>query len=279
MWDTVAIIGVGLIGGSIGLALQRRGLVREVVGIGRRETTLRAAQHLGAVTARTTDVAQGVARADVVVVCTPVELIVDYAIQASRACPAGTLITDAGSVKGGVCRTAAARWEGRGFFVGAHPLAGSEKTGAAFALADLFDDRLTVITPLATTAEQNVRRAEAFWRSLGSRVLRTTPEAHDAAVADTSHLPHLVASALASTTSAEHLPFVAAGWCDTTRVASGDVELWRQILMENRAHVLRALDDFEKVLTAFRETLAAGDRQALLRLLEAGKQRRDSVGS
>jgi prephenate dehydrogenase len=279
MWDTVAIIGVGLIGGSIGLTLRRRGLAREVVGIGRRETTLRAAQELGAVTACTTDVAAGVARADVVVVCTPVELIVDYAIQASRACPSGTLITDAGSTKGGVCRTAEARWEGRGVFVGAHPMAGSEKTGAAFALADLFDDRLTIITPTATTAERDIQRTEAFWRSLGSRVLRTTPEAHDEAVAAASHLPHLIAAALAAATPEEFLPFVAAGWCDTTRVAAGDAELWRQIFAENHAHVLRALDNFEKVLTAFRETLAAGDQQALLRLLEAGKQRRDSVGS
>ena len=279
MWDTVAIVGVGLIGGSIGLALRKRGLAQRVVGIGRRESSLRIALDYGTVTSITTDLADGVAQADVVVLCTPVERIVDQALAASRACPAGALITDAGSTKGNICRRLAERWAGRGVFVGSHPMAGSEKTGPAFAEEDLFQGRLTVITPLPQTAEADVLRTEAFWRSLGSRVMRTEPEAHDQTVAASSHLPHLLASTLAAATPPEVLDFVAKGWCDTTRVAAGDAELWRQILAENRVHVLRSLDNFAKVLSQFREALADDNQAELVRLLETGKQRRDSVGS
>lgn len=279
MWDTVAIVGVGLIGGSIGLALRRRGLAREVMGIGRRESSLQAARDCGAVTATTTDLVRGVAHAQVVIICTPVELIVAQALQASQACPVGTLITDAGSTKGNICRALAEHWAGQGVFVGSHPMAGSEKTGSAFADEDLFVERLTVITPVEWTPEEHVVRTEEFWRSLGSRTVRATPEAHDEAVAASSHLPHVVAAALAAATPEEMLDFVAKGWCDTTRVAAGDVELWRQILTENRVHTLRSLDNFAKVLSQFRGALADDNQADLVRLLETGKQRRDSVGS
>jgi prephenate dehydrogenase len=279
MWDTVVIIGVGLIGGSIGMTLRRRGLAREIVGIGRRESTLQTALERNAITRATTDLASGVADAEVIVVCTPVQRIVEHVRQTSRACPPGALITDAGSTKGSICRTLAAGWQGGGVFVGGHPMAGSEKTGPEFAQDDLFEERLTVLTPTAETAEADVVRAEQFWRSLGSHVIRTTPEAHDEAVAAASHVPHVVAAALSAATPPEVLEFAATGWCATTRVAGGDAELWRQILVENRAHVLQSLDNFAKVLAQFRTALADDDDAELLRLLETGKERRDSVGS
>lgn len=279
MWDTVAIIGVGLIGGSIGMALRHRGLARHVVGIGRRESTLQVALERGAITSASTDLARGVAAAEVVVICTPVEFIVGHALESSRACRPETLITDAGSTKGSICRTLAEQWEGRGVFVGSHPMAGSEKTGPAFAQADLFEGRVTVLTPTEQTPAEAVTRAEQFWTALGSRLFHTTPEAHDEAVAAISHLPHLVAAALAAASPAEHLPLAATGWLTTTRVAAGDPELWRQILMENRGHVLQSLANFEKVLTQFREALAEGKHLELIRLLEAGKTRRDAMGS
>ena len=278
-WDTVAIVGVGLIGGSIGLALRQRGLTRHVIGIGRKESSLRRALECGTVTATSTDLERGVAAADVIVVCTPVESIIDHCLRASRACPAGALITDAGSTKGHICRTLGESWEGRGIFVGAHPMAGSEKTGPEFAQADLFAGRVTVLTPLPETPAADLVRAEQFWQALGSRLIQTSPEAHDEAVAAISHLPHLVSAALAAATPAEHLPLAATGWYTTTRVAAGEVELWRQILMENRGHVLRALANFEKVLSQFREALAGDDHRELVRLLETGKERRDAVGS
>jgi prephenate dehydrogenase len=277
-WDTVAILGVGLIGGSIGLALRSRGQARHVIGIGRRESRLRVAQQVGAVDDFYTDLAQGVARAELSIVCTPVSHIVAQVRQISRVCPAGALITDAGSTKAGICRDLD-RLEGNGTFVGSHPMAGSEKSGVEFARDNLFQDRVTVVTPTDSTDSGAVQRTEAFWAAMGSRIVRTTPEDHDRMVAEVSHLPHLVASALAAATRPENLIFAAKGWRDTTRVAAGDAELWRQIFSENRGHVLQSIDDFGKVLAAFRDAIAEDDRDELLRLLQSGKQCRESVGS
>lgn len=278
-WDTVAIIGVGLIGGSIGLALGRRGLARQVIGIGRDASRLQAARDRAAVTSFTCDVSEGVRDAELVVVCTPVDRIVADIRAAAEACPPGALLTDAGSTKGLICRELAQRLGPGGIFIGSHPMAGSEKSGVSHARAELFDDRLTIVTPLGHEPGEHVNRIERFWNSLGSRTIRMEPETHDAAVAAISHLPHLIASALSAATPPESLPLAAGGWRDTTRVASGDAGLWRQILLENRAYVLRSLDNFGKVLEGFRQALNAEDPQRLEQLLEAGKRNRDSLGS
>jgi len=277
--DTVAIIGVGLIGGSIGLALRQRALARTVVGIGRTASRLRVAEEIGAVSRGTTDVQQGVADAELVVVCTPVGHIVDHVQQVSRVGRADALITDAGSTKGEICRALAAGLAGSGVFVGSHPLAGSEKSGPEFADPNLFEGCVTVVTPTETVPGPRVEAVESFWRSLGSRVLRMSPDEHDRAVAEISHLPHLLASALAAAADRQDLILAAGGWRDTTRVAAGDVELWRQIFCENRRHVLQSLDKFEKVLSAFRQALEGNDPAELVRLLQRGKRNRDSVAS
>lgn len=277
--NTVAIIGVGLIGGSLGLALRQRALARTVVGIGRTASRLRMAEEIGAVSWVTTDVGQGVADADLIVVCTPVAHVVDYVQQVSCACPPDALITDAGSTKGKICRALAAGLAGGGAFVGSHPLAGSEKSGPEFADPNLFEGCVTVVTPAGTSAERRVAELESFWQSLGARVLRMSPDEHDWAVAEISHLPHLLASALAAAADPQYLMLAAGGWRDTTRVAAGDVELWRQIFSENRRHVLQSLDKFEKVLSEFRQALKGNDPAELMRLLQLGKRNRDSVAS
>ena len=275
--DTVAIIGVGLIGGSIGLALRQRSLARTVVGIGRTASRLRIAEEIGAVSRVTPDLPQGVADAELIVVCTPVGYVVDTVRQVTRACRADALITDAGSTKGQICRSLAAGRDGRGTFVGSHPMAGSERSGPEFADPNLFEDRITVVTPGPDTPEESLVGVEAFWRSLGSRVLRMQADEHDRAVAEISHLPHLLASALAASADPRDLVLAASGWRDTTRVAAGDVELWRQIFVENRSHVLQSLAKFEKVLGEFRQALAENDSTGLVRLLEAGKCNRDRL--
>jgi prephenate dehydrogenase len=279
MWDRVAIVGVGLIGGSIGMGLRSRGLARTIVGIGRNEQRLQLAKDRGAVSWWTGDLGQGVAEADLIVVCTPVAHIVEHVRQASRDCPAHALITDAGSTKATICRTLAARWEGGGHFVGSHPMAGSEKSGAQSAEPDLFEGCITVVTPTAETREEHVEAVSGFWQSLGARVVRTSPEDHDRAVAAVSHLPHLVASALAAAASPDDLLLAAGGWRDTTRVASADAALWQQIFTDNRASVLQSLDKFEKVLSQWRRALEENQATDLVRLLEAGKRNRDSVGN
>jgi prephenate dehydrogenase len=282
-WNTVAIVGVGLIGGSIGLALRKRKLARRVVGIGRSQATLAKALARGCITELSPSLAEGVREAELVVVCTPVEQIARQLVEAAAYSPRECLFTDAGSTKGQLVAEVeaalASRYPGELPFVGSHPIAGSEKTGPDAADADLFQGRVVVITPTARTKNAAAAAVEAFWRSLGADVLWLAPERHDEALAVTSHLPHLVASALAAATPQELLPLVGSGWQDSTRIAAGDPELWRQIFLANRGATLKALDDFERVLAAFRAALSSGEGAQLAALLAEGKSRRDAVGS
>jgi prephenate dehydrogenase len=278
-WDTVAIVGVGLLGGSIGLALQHRGLARDVVGIGRRAASLRRARRCGTVTRTTLDLARGVRAAQLVVVCTPVSEIVDRVCALAPHCAPGALITDVGSTKALIVRQLAQRLPSGLAFVGSHPLAGSEKTGPEHAWPDLLQDRVTVVTPGPANRDEEVEAIEQFWSALGSRVLRMTPAAHDQVLATTSHATHVIAAALAAATPQAALPLVARGWQDTTRVAAGDPAVWLPILLTNRREVLKSLRNFEKVLAAYRAALRHEDAAQLVQLLEAGRQIRDAVGS
>jgi len=278
-WDTVAIVGVGLLGGSIGLALLQRGLARQVVGIGRRASSLRKAEQCSAVTTTTTHLARGVVDAELVIVCTPVGTIVDRVCEVAAHARSSVLITDVGSTKAHIVQQLHEILDPRVAFVGSHPLAGSEKTGVENASPDLLQERTTVVTPSPASTSEAIDRIDAFWHSLGSRVVRMSPEAHDSAVAMTSHATHLVATALAAATSAEELPLAGTGWRDTTRIAAGDPQLWLQILLTNRDEVLKSLDKFDKVLSHFRSALERREEAMLVQLLDAGKKTRDSMGS
>jgi prephenate dehydrogenase len=276
-FDTVAIFGVGLIGGSIGLGLLRRGLADRVIGIGRRSESLRLAEERGAVTSTTLVPEAGIAEADMVVVCTPVGRIVDDVRSLAAHCRAGTLITDVGSTKHAIvtrlrgCLTAGVT------FIGSHPLAGSEQSGPAAADGNLFVDRVVVVTPDDGTPAGELDALCDFWRGLGARVVEMPADEHDRALAATSHLPHLAAAALAAATPPDLLGLTAGGWADGTRVASGDAELWRQIFAENRGPLLASLARLEEQLAEFRSALERGDGDAVLRLLAAAKKIRDSI--
>lgn len=276
-FDSVAILGVGLIGGSIGLALRHRALASRVVGIGRREESLRVARAMGAVTHTTLNLAEGVADADLVIVCTPVGRIADDVRATAKICRSGALITDVGSTKAeivagvGSCLPSGVR------FIGSHPLAGSERNGPEAAQADLFVDRVVVVTPDKTTAADSLAALSDFWIELGARVMCMSAVAHDRALAATSHLPHLVAAALAIATPEESLELTASGWADCTRVASGDPELWRQIFFSNRPSLLATLARFEELLATLRTAIERGDDASLLEILAAAKKRRDSL--
>jgi len=278
-FKTVAIVGVGLVGGSIGLALRQRGLADVVMGIGRRQPTLRTARRVGAVTNTTIDLAKGVAEAELVIVATPASRIVEFVRQVAAACPEGTLITDVGGAKRVIVE---ALDEGlpRGCrFLGSHPIAGSEKTGASHARADLFDGRIAVLTPTKNTRAEDFDTLEQFWSGLGAVVVQMSAAEHDQALAVTSHVPHLAAAALALVQSEPYFRFAGTGLLDTTRVASGDPALWRQIFALNRQNVLAALDQYGRQLTAMCAAIQQSDDVALERLLAAAKKNRDALGS
>jgi prephenate dehydrogenase len=270
----VAVVGVGLIGGSVGLALRARSLVGHVVGVGRNPASLAEARRVGAVDEATTDLESAVACADIVVVCTPVTEVAAYVARAAAAGPAGVLVTDAGSTKRTIVEAAERDPRSRAVFVAAHPIAGSEKKGPAAASPDLFDGRVCVLTPTPQTPADRLARARAFWEGLGSRVLLLDPAAHDQALALTSHLPHAVAAALAATVPAEALDLAAGAYRDGTRVAGSDAALWAGIFYENRRPLLDALDRFEGQLSAFRRALGSGDPTQLRAWWDAARSRR-----
>lgn len=274
----MAVVGVGLIGGSIGLAVRERGLARQVIGIGRRTASLQQAVERRAIDRFATDLAAGVTEAELVIVCSPVETIPTLVVDIANHCPPQAIITDVGSTKQAIVTDVARQLSShRATFIGSHPLAGSEKTGVAHARAELFDGRTVVLTPTADTPAAACDRLQSFWSGLGARVVRMSPADHDAALAATSHLPHVIAALLAAVTPAEYLALTATGWLDTTRIAAGDIELWQQILRQNRASVLQCLDQFAKVLTSFTQALQRQDDAVVAELLALGKQRRDAL--
>jgi prephenate dehydrogenase len=278
-YDTVAIVGVGLIGGSIGLALRERRLAQKVIGVGRRQQSLDVARSVGAIDNGVTNLTGGVSQAQLIIVATPVDTIAERVVQVSANCPAASLITDAGSTKETIvaaCDAGLAARRSGPRFVGSHPLAGDHRTGPEHARADLFEGRTVVITPTEHTRPAAVTEVSGFWQSLGANVINMSPAKHDAALAITSHLPHVAAAALAAATPTELLPLTAGGWRDTTRIAGSDPALWQAILTANRQHVLDALDLMGQTFTALRESLEHGDNESLVSILEtAAKRKRD----
>jgi prephenate dehydrogenase len=280
-FDTLALVGVGLLGGSVGLAVRRRGIARRVVGTDCDAANLDRARARGILDATFADAAAAVAAADLVVFCTPVDRIGPLILAAAPHCRPGTLLTDVGSTKTGIVRAVEGRLPSGVAFVGSHPLAGSEKHGPEWSDADLFEGRLVVLTPCQSTRDRGVPRADldraaAFWQALGARVRVMEPEEHDRALALTSHLPHLTASALAATVPAELLDLSATGFRDATRLAAGSPDVWTAILHANRDAVLAALDAYRDRLDLFRRALESADRALIAQLLGEGRQLQDA---
>lgn len=277
-WSTVAIVGVGLIGGSIGKALQSRGLCKRVIGVGRNQASLTEALQRQLVSEVSCDLA-AIGEADFVVLATAVSSIPGLLREADSHVAEGTLMTDAGSTKRSIVSSWQKKRSHRGRFVGSHPIAGSHLRGPTAADEMLFEGRVAVVTPAASTPEEDVECVGSFWASLGSTVFVMKPHEHDRILATTSHAPHLLAAALAAVTSDEDLRFTAGGWRDTTRVAAGDAELWADILLDNASQVSQAVTRMQSYTHRMLEALAAGDRRRLVKLLTTAKDKRDALGS
>lgn len=276
-WRRVTIVGVGLMGGSLGLALRERGLVGEVVGVGRRKRSLNRARRLGACDEVTTDLAEGVRRAQMVVVATPVGAVVSVLRNLAEAVSPETVVTDVASTKSHIVRAVESSSDcGQMRFVGGHPLVGSEKRGVEHARADLYEGATVVLTPVDGTDAEAVEEVEGLWRSVGASVRLLSPEEHDTILAQTSHLPHLVAAALVNALARGWGRYTGPGFQDASRIAASDPTLWKDILLSNATEVVRALARFRKQLQNLENALAA-DPEALEKLLARAQRLRRSL--
>ncbi|MGH7991791.1 MAG: prephenate dehydrogenase, partial [Limisphaerales bacterium] len=270
----IAIIGVGLLGGSIGLAARKFGVAKEIAGLVRRKKTIAECEKFGATDFATTDLLAAVSNADLIILCTPLAQMVVLAKQFLPALKRGAIVTDVGSVKTDVVRELELLIQKSGaHFVGSHPMAGAEKTGVAAARADLFEKSICVLTPTKKSNAAAVRKLEQFWKSLGSRILKLPPEQHDLFVSRTSHLPHVVAATLANLVLNPTNPKVqsqlcANGFRDTTRIASGSPEMWRDIAIANHKNLAKSLDAFIFELQKFQKSLGKSDAKTISNLFE-----------
>jgi prephenate dehydrogenase len=277
--EIITIVGAGLIGGSLGLAAKQRGLARTVRGLGRQQVSLDRARALGAIDEGYLEPRPALKGAGLVVFCTPVDRIAGQILEYAPLCSPGTLFTDAGSTKGSIVASVEDKLPAGIAFVGSHPLAGSEKRGPYYADANLFKGRLTVVTRTPRTDPAALAKIVAFWQAVGARVTIMTPADHDHALAMTSHLPHLIAAALAGVLPAEVFDLTATGFRDTTRVAGGDPGLWTAIFTHNAAALLEALRPFSERLSQFQTALETCDWSTVEALLAQAKKVRDALGS
>lgn len=278
---TLTIVGVGLLGGSIGLAAKERKLASRIIGVGRSRQRLEPARQRGVIDEISVDLVAAAKESDFMVFCTPVDEIAGQIQTAARVCPPSCVITDVGSTKKRIVEQIENTSEKGVSFVGSHPLAGSEKQGWQFADANLFRGRTAVVTVTSKTPASAVERIKQFWQALGATVIEMEPAEHDFVLARTSHLPHLAASALAACLrlEPEQMALAASGLRDTTRIAAGDPDLWTAIVLENRQEILTALLAYQRTLQQWQEALAHTDRQAIETLLGKGKQFRDALGN
>jgi len=280
-YGTVTIVGVGLIGASLGLALKQAGVVTKVLGVGRSKENLELAQKMGAID-RVVDLVEAAKQSDVIVLCTPVaQMRTAFEVMEPYLEPK-TMITDAGSTKGDVILAAKEILGKKACqFVPAHPIAGGAQHGASAAKADLFQGKQTIICPLQENSPEDTSLIIGFWESVGSMVKKIGSVQHDAIYAAVSHLPHLLSYALmASVVNSEDadqkLDHVGAGFKDFTRIAASSPEMWRDICLGNRIAILKELDQYLLIVNRMRKLIAENDGAGLEKLFnKASKARQD----
>ncbi|PXX76966.1 prephenate dehydrogenase [Rivihabitans pingtungensis] len=276
----LVIIGVGLIGGSFALAMKRAGLVGQVVGVGRSLDNLNRAIELGVIDAASQDPAQAVAGADLVMVATPVGQMGRVFDAIAPVLPAAAIVTDAGSTKGDVAQLMRAHLpEHLAYCVPAHPIAGSDRSGAAAAQYGLFEQRRVVLTPLEATLPEAAEAVGQWWQASGARVFSMRADEHDAVFASVSHLPHLLAFAYVEmvankTDAARCFDFAATGFKDFTRIAGSHPEMWRDISLANRDALLADLRAYQAGLAQLTQWVEAGDGAALEQMFQHAREAR-----
>ena len=275
-FNKITIIGVGLIGGSIALAAKKKGLAKQIVGVCRHTQSLRRARKLGAIDQGTLDWRKAVENADLVILAAPIYQIIQIAERIAPHLKDNCLVCDAGSTKSEIVSRLERALSSKACFVGAHPLAGSEKRGVGAARSDLFKNSLCLITRTKGTNPGALRKISALWRKLGCRIQIISPQGHDRAAALISHLPHLAALGLIKVARGS-LNFAAKGFLDTTRIASSDAEIWTDIFLSNRWAVAKALDHYIRYLKQLRRLVVRKNRGKLNSEFKTAKRLRDAL--
>jgi prephenate dehydrogenase len=283
LFRQLTICGVGLIGGSLALNARRHGLVERIVGLGRSQANLDVAMARRLIDVATRDPAEAAHGADLVMLATPVMTFAPTLEAMVPHLPPDVVVTDVGSVKAWVVEQLEPLLKSTMSYVGVHPVAGKEITGAVAAEEDLFVNRRVIVTPSPLSNAEALEKIETLWRATGARVERMPPAVHDAILARASHLPQLVASALASALADETIEgrwaaaYGAGGLRDTTRIAASSPEMWRDICLTNRAPLLEALKLFRYWFDRFEQGVMASDDRALNQLFECGRRMRARI--
>ncbi len=276
-FDTVTLIGVGLLGGSLGLALKQHGLARRILGVGHRPETLQKAIARGAIDEAFASVGDAAPGSDLIVICTPAATVPSYLDAVRPLCGKSAVVTDVASTKRDICVHAKRAWAEPYRFVGSHPMAGSEKFGPEHATPDLFEGSVCFVEAMNGHATDAHAVVSELWSALGARVVPIDPAAHDLLAARTSHVPHVIAAALARLTMASNdslRAFAGGGFRDTTRIADGRPELWRDICLTNADAVGKILAEMRKDLAAFESALARNDSIAIERYFTEARDAR-----
>jgi prephenate dehydrogenase len=275
-FERIAVIGLGLLGGSVAMAAKLREIAATVVGVTRRPETLEAALRDGAVDQAGSDIAEGVRGAELVVLATPVFAMAEVLRKAAPHLGEGALVTDVGSVKGLLAGRLPGILPPDATYVGSHPMAGSHQVGFSHARADLFEGAACIVAPTAGTPRGPVERVSAFWSALGARVLERDPTVHDAEVGWVSHVPHAIAFAFAHALDAAPAgagEVRGSGFRDFTRIARSDPELWADILVSNREAVAGSLQEVVQRVTALARALEKADTAAIQQFLAVARER------
>ena len=278
-FNNVVIIGVGLIGGSIGLAIKKRHIAKEVIGVFRHEKTLKKALKYKAVDKATFAISGAVNRADLIIVASPVHSIPKLIKEISKYAKKGAIITDVGSTKGWIVKETEKILPSHRkiYFVGSHPMAGSEHAGVEFSKADLMDQAPCIVTKTRNTNNAAMKEVVNFWSALGAKVKVMSPAAHDRSVSLISHLPHIMAFGLAGAVPVKELAYAAEGFKDTTRVASSDPKLWADIFLTNKKEIIKAGRTFEKSYKEILKAISTGNYSKTVNVLKKAKVKRDKL--
>ena len=286
MFQQVTIIGVGLLGGSLGLVLKEQGLAKTIVGIGRRQVNLELAVQVGAIDRFASEAHEAVRDSDLIVLATPVDTYVSHVQRWGQYVPSGTIVSDVGSVKGQLVFDVEAALPSTAWFVGAHPIAGKEKSGVAHATSKLFDGARCIVTPTPHTNAGALTKIRCLWEKAGSTVLSMDPMVHDWVLGAVSHLPHIASFSLMhalqdlqekTPEDLSLLDFSGGGLRDTTRIAASSPEMWRDICLANRENLLIMVEQYITQLEAFKQLLNDQDGSGLSQNIEQAKMLRERL--